>query len=112
MTRDEAIKIYLSTDKRRESVIKKLMLWNPNKTASELSSTLNMPIAYVSVFRKRYGLKCISMGYGPRISLSERNRRIVKLIKEGFSQSDVARLYGMTRQNVEFIWRRDGRKEG
>ena len=89
---------------KREEIIKRtfqiIELAKKNFTAAEISKTLNVKYARVLTILKSNGIKAAKHSH---ILHSELSQKIINELKKGTKQSDIARMFEVSRQYVSQV---------
>ena len=100
MTYDQAVKLYMSKQKRARVWVARLMRWNGKLSTRQ--NMRNLKIGAVQIYRMKqiFGLKCAN-GRDPIVRI---NRKRVKAMRSiGLTLQEIGRLYGVSRQRIEQI---------
>lgn len=105
MTREQAVDKYLKSRGKSEKVIKRLMLWDENKTSRENCIAVGLPRNHVGPFTRRYGLLYKMDGRGrPRVAPETwryKAMRILRGASNNWSINEIAAALQVSRQYVE-----------
>ena len=108
MTRKEALDRYVSVSNLRKKMVLLLMKWDPDDTVYGNSERLGISVLRAGSLRQYYRLRCRTNRNSRGGSSSERNKKIVLFTSQGIPYQDIAQLYGISRQRVEQISRKNG----
>lgn len=106
MNASQAIKIYLTAVPRVARDIKWIMLWDENQTIIQNCRNLRIPNAVTGhnlCYKFKLGFK---EGFHRRVKTNKECLDI--LIKNGLSQSEVARILGVSPQRIQQILNKKG----
>lgn len=101
MDRQTAIEVYLSRNRRGESIIQKIMKWDETKSIGEIMKEIpfsSYPNAIMCA--RRYRITFIKKR---KNHVNTNKESILKLLENGLKQSDIAHLLGVSRQRIEQI---------
>ena len=101
MNRDEAIEYLIKRNIRVRIVLERIQMWDTTKTYEEMAKKIGTSSCVVVSFKQRYGLPALEdgrqAGHRPRSPLRLAQWNLSNL---GWSQSDIARIFGVSRQMV------------
>ena len=102
--RQKAIEIYIARNRKIEGCINRIASWDDAVTQRENAIVLCMKYNRAAVFKRRWKLKCVKLSQAGRPVLATTPIRIKlfrQLHKEGYSNHEIANVFGVSHQYVQ-----------